>query len=215
MSATRAHALSILEADRDSLIKRFRQLFTVSDNEECWAWNVAQKRHKYPGTSYRGKYASAHRLSYAIFIGPIPRGVLVMHLCDNTICVNPSHLMLGTDKDNALDMVRKGRRKGPDKYLAEKRARTHCPNGHEFNEKNTAKAHRGRACRACQKESYRRYHPVKIKEPKTHCISGHEFTKENTRFEKNRSRTRICITCARAKVRAHRERVRSSNENHR
>ena len=57
----------------------------------------------------KGKYVFAHRVTYEEFVGPIPDGMCVIHKCDNTRCINPDHLTLGTSAENTRDKVDKGR----------------------------------------------------------------------------------------------------------
>jgi len=52
-----------------------------------------------------------HRFAYEAFVGPIPPGDKVCHICDNPICCNPLHLFLGSDQENATDSQRKGRKR--------------------------------------------------------------------------------------------------------
>ncbi len=56
-----------------------------------------------------GKRVRGHRASYTHYKGVIPKGMIVMHTCDNRECINPNHLLLGTKSDNTQDMIKKGR----------------------------------------------------------------------------------------------------------
>jgi hypothetical protein len=73
----------------------------------CWLWTGDISGDGYPVLHFRGR--KMHRVSYTVFIGPIPIGLQVLHHCDTPICVNPEHLFLGTNADNVADKVRKGR----------------------------------------------------------------------------------------------------------
>ena len=64
-----------------------------------------------------GKYSYAHRVSWRLHNGEIPSGLIVRHSCDNGLCVNPSHLSLGTQADNMADMW--SRQRGSSKFTDE------------------------------------------------------------------------------------------------
>src|SRR5215471_6210842 len=99
--------------------EKFWPKVAVREVQECWEWLGNRQRTK--GFEYgllslrtrtgRRRQFRAHRLSYEIHFGfgSIPKGMKVLHHCDNPPCVNPVHLFLGTHVDNMQDMMRKGR----------------------------------------------------------------------------------------------------------
>jgi transposase-like protein len=105
-----------------SIRDRFNDSYRIDENG-CWIWvkgYAGGKTGRYGMLRLpSGKAISAHRLSYELHNGPISEpGLLVCHRCDVTGCVNPSHLFLGTSKDNSLDMMAKGRFHGPRKITS-------------------------------------------------------------------------------------------------
>lgn len=77
----------------------------------CWIWTGSGDR--YGVTCFNGKRMLAHHLLFRLAGNSIPAGMEVMHSCDTGLCVNPSHLSIGTHADNMADMVRKGRSRAP------------------------------------------------------------------------------------------------------
>ncbi len=92
-----------------TLVQRFWE--KVQKTDGCWIWTGATTQG-YGVIRAEGPSRAmirAPRLSYEIHVGPIPKGKHILHHCDNPPCTNPEHLFVGTSKDNAEDMVRKGR----------------------------------------------------------------------------------------------------------
>lgn len=86
------------------LLDRIDYKITDSGCWECVSHKA--RRAGYPVFKISGKLFSGHRLVYEQEKGPIPKGMLVRHTCDNRECLNPDHLLLGTYKDNFEDMRR-------------------------------------------------------------------------------------------------------------
>lgn len=76
----------------------------------CWEWlGYCNKNYGYGRFSIDGRLGLAHRFSWILQYGELPKDLDILHKCDNPSCVNPSHLLLGTHQDNMQDMVKKGR----------------------------------------------------------------------------------------------------------
>jgi hypothetical protein len=100
-----------------TLLERFESKYQPVPWSGCWIWTAATKEHGYGVLGLGGRsdgIIKAHRASYMLFRGDIPKDKVVMHLCNNPSCVNPDHLKLGTRKENQRYMVECGRHKFPD-----------------------------------------------------------------------------------------------------
>lgn len=91
---------------RDNYLKH-----VIKNTEGCWGWHGTTVIRGYGRLSYKDRPISAHRASWIIHKGSIPKGMFVCHVCDNPPCTNPDHLFIGTAQDNSLDMINKKRNK--------------------------------------------------------------------------------------------------------
>lgn len=79
----------------------------------CWLWTGSLVGGGYGRFGVDGEDKIAHRYSWELHNGPIPKGLNALHKCDTPACINPDHLFIGTQKDNMQDCVKKGRYVAP------------------------------------------------------------------------------------------------------
>lgn len=125
-------------------VARFLSKIEMNPNG-CWGWTGSVAPNGY------GRYGVnwAHRLSYELFVGPIPEGFEVDHVasrgCTQRTCTNPDHLEAVTPGDN--------RRHQPN--VIDQMLRTHCPKGHPYDQENTRMKGNKRDCRQCERDRQR------------------------------------------------------------
>src|SRR3990170_12451 len=122
----------------------------VKQTDTCWEWIAARFSDGYGMFQFYGRATKAHRFAYELLVGPIPKGLVCHHLCRNRACVNPSHLIVTTNRENTLQG------NGPTAIAARQ---TRCPQNHSYGGANLRITSNGaRRCRTCARnESYHRY----------------------------------------------------------
>jgi hypothetical protein len=129
---------------------------TPLDVNGCRIWPFAVNAAGYGrlGSKIEGQpvFWLAHRLAYALCVGPIPAGVVVLHTCDVPACFDPTHLVLGTQADNQADMASKGRStKGrPVGAALHNLKKERCKRGHADWRTNRDGS---RSCRQCRRDN--------------------------------------------------------------
>ncbi len=151
-----------------TLLQRFEEKYETEPNTGCWLWTACYSTSGYgqildkSGQTKSWHKRAAHRVSYELFVGSIPEGLDLDHLCRTRGCVNPAHLEPVTRTENIrrgiCSEVQKQRHK----------MRTHCPHGHEYTPENTylTKPYRGYRNRMCKNCARIR---MAVRREKKHC----------------------------------------------
>lgn len=105
----------------------FQTRVQIDPETGCWLWQL----YLHPKTGYgvckvNQKTYFAHRLAFTLFVGPIPEGLQVNHICDVKRCVNPAHLYAGTQAQNVRDAVERNRWPIGDKSGARRHPESMC-----------------------------------------------------------------------------------------
>lgn len=140
-----------------TLSERFMSKVSIDPTaSDCWKWMGAKDQAGYGRFNLEGQSRLAHRVAYELHVGPIPDGLTIDHLCMVVTCVNPAHLEPVTAQENVA--------RGYAHVVAghNMRSRTHCPQGHPYDEVNTAHRPRSdgsgktyRVCRSCERRRAR------------------------------------------------------------
>ncbi len=128
-----------------SVKDRFEEKILLIPFNECWEWGGNKYPNGYGRFTIKSKGRLAHRISYGLYTGEIPDGLVLDHLCRNKGCVNPKHLEPVTSRENLL--------RSEITMASMARKKTHCYKGHEFSKENTSKYSNGsRRCKQCQRD---------------------------------------------------------------
>jgi len=141
--------------NRKTIEQRFWE--KVDKTSSCWNWTAYKNKDGYGRFGVKSSSPiAAHRFSYELHKGKIPKGLTIDHLCRNRKCVNPDHLEIVTQRENTL------RGNGVGVINARK---THCKRGHEYTPENTLirNDNGGRRCRICIQEKIKQARLKKIK----------------------------------------------------
>lgn len=118
---------------------KFGDWYVPEPNTGCWLWVRALDKRGYGELTYSAKVHRAHRVSYEMLRGQIPKPLVIDHLCNTRSCVNPAHMDIVTAAENTRRAAIK----------------THCKRGHALIEGNLYFKRSGdRHCKQCRTDRY-------------------------------------------------------------
>ena len=133
-------------------IDRIESRISPEPNSGCWLWMAGCDDRGYARISVGGRWRYAHRVYFEHINGPVQPGLELDHKCRMPCCVNPDHLEPVTHQEN----VRRGGAAGS--VGKANSFKTHCGNGHPYDEANTySTPEGGRQCRTCRRDYMRDY----------------------------------------------------------
>lgn len=156
----------------------------------CWKYTGALDSDGYGVFWRNGRQRRVHRVAYDLLVGDLPAELTIDHVVDRGCryrsCFNPEHLEAVT---SAVNVRRGGNTQ-----------KTHCPNGHPYNDEHTYHHNGKRSCRTCWLIP-----GAIVNAKKTHCPQGHEYSPENTYLQPSKTTLsgygRVCRICRRERVR--------------
>lgn len=197
-------------------VERFWKNVERGDDDDCWLWHGSMS-NGYGTVHVGGTNRVAHAVLYEWYVGPIPYGKELDHLCRNRNCVNPKHLEPVTRSQNvrrALEANGKGK---PEQALPlrvvpaipQRRIPARCKRGHALTDDNISwqEVHQGARdfvrwrCKECNRAKTQRYRDAVVQEeralpvPPQSCVHGHALEGENLRLAKTGW---VCVECQRA-----------------
>lgn len=144
-SEARAAARSARPPRRSKMLETLDSLRALHGDQNCWPWPKYRGPAGYGRVNHAGKPGQlAYRVAYQLLVDPVPDGLHLDHLCRVRECVNPAHLEPVTCQENLL--------RSPLTFQGRNARKTHCPQGHRYDEANTyVDGSGGRRCRACRR----------------------------------------------------------------
>lgn len=141
---------------------RFNPLnhYTVEPNG-CWRWSGTVSGEGYGRIKRANLNVAAHRFFYEHYVGPIPEGLVLDHLCRNRRCVNPAHLEVVTQAENKMRGVG---------FAGINAQKLTCPKGHPLDGRYTVHGMPRRRCKECKRQrdviyKLRTRHPERLPQP--------------------------------------------------
>ena len=127
-------------------IERFLEKIIITDSG-CWEWQSVLSENGYGRFWFNRRFYQAHRFIFEYYHGQICPDLQIHHMCYNTKCANPSHLIQITNKENVLDV-------GSNSISAINSRKNECPRGHNYSGVNNIGR---RICKICGNERTRQF----------------------------------------------------------